>query len=91
MSRTRQKLGLLLGMFAAAWLALFVSSHGVLVHSALVPKTLTVQQEFPDGIGTWTVTADLLRCTYFVATTLRSVDVALIDQPRCSRLLYFAR
>ena len=91
LSRTRQKLRLLIGMLAAAWLALYVSSYGVLVHDALVPKVLTLQKDFPEGTATLTLRPDVLRCTYFVATTFRSVDAALIDQPYCPRFWHFGR
>jgi hypothetical protein len=90
LSGTKRKLYLILGMVAATWLTLLISSYGVLVHSALIPQVVTLQKEFSEGTATLTLRPDVLRCTYFIATSFRSVDYALIDRTRCPRLWNFS-
>jgi hypothetical protein len=74
-----------------AWLALYVSSFAVLVHSALVPQVVPLQADLPEGTATLALRPDVLRCTYIIATSFRTVDYALIDRLTCPRLWSFGQ
>ena len=89
----------ILGLLAVAWLALYLSSYGVLVwsdttwvrphdwYSALANPNKVAGADEPDTPGP----PNTLRCTYFVATGLYSRSYDLSSRRLCPRLWSFGQ
>ena len=76
---------------AAAWLGLYLSSCGVLVHSEPVPHVVRMHGDFTGNMITVTLPPDTLRCTYLTAIGFRPVDYPLASRKVCPRLSAFGQ
>jgi hypothetical protein len=80
-----------LGLVAAAWLGLYLSSRGALIHSEPVPHVVRMHADFTGDMITATLPPDTLRCTYLTAIGFRSVDYPLASRQVCPRLGAFGQ
>jgi hypothetical protein len=67
-----------------AWLALYLSSYGVLVRS-----TTTAPSEAAHGLLSGPSTNDTLQCTYFIATGFHTVEYWYSMRQVCPRMQYY--
>jgi len=80
-----------LGLLVVAWLAFYLSSYGVLVHSEPLPHVVRMHGDFTGAMVTVTLPPDTIRCTYAIATGFHSVDYYLAQRQICPRLWSFGQ